>query len=113
MAAGCCQRSRSNFHSAAGGNNWSVTLEVKESHRLVTAGVYRRIRHPMYSALFLTAIGQALMLPNAIAGPAYLAAFALLFALRVGPEEKMMRDQFGADYETYSRSTKRLVPGVF
>jgi protein-S-isoprenylcysteine O-methyltransferase Ste14 len=35
------------------GTNWSITLEVREHHRLVTEGVYRRIRHPMYSALVL------------------------------------------------------------
>ena len=34
------------------GTNWSVTLEVREGHRLITQGVYRRIRHPMYAALF-------------------------------------------------------------
>ena len=35
------------------GTNWSITLEVREQHRLITQGVYRRIRHPMYSALVL------------------------------------------------------------
>src|SRR5262245_56970886 len=33
------------------GRNWSVTLQVREEHRLVTNGVYRRIRHPMYSSM--------------------------------------------------------------
>ena len=95
------------------GDNWSVTLEVKEQHRLVTSGVYRRIRHPMYSALFLVAIAQALVLPNWIAGPAFLVAFTILFALRVTAEERMMRDTFGAQYDEYTARTKRLVPGVF
>ena len=31
------------------GTNWSITLEVREQHRLISHGVYRRIRHPMYS----------------------------------------------------------------
>src|SRR5262245_60261513 len=35
------------------GTNWSITLQVRENHRLVVDGVYRRIRHPMYAALFL------------------------------------------------------------
>ena len=35
------------------GTNWSITLEVREQHRLITQGVYYRIRHPMYSALVL------------------------------------------------------------
>ena len=95
------------------GTNWSITLEVRESHRLVTHGIYERIRHPMYLALLVYSVGQALVLPNWIAGPSYLVAMALLFALRVGPEERMMRDEFGSDYEAYSKRTKRLVPGVW
>jgi protein-S-isoprenylcysteine O-methyltransferase Ste14 len=93
------------------GDNWSVTLELKESHRLVTQGIYARIRHPMYTGLFLTAIAQALLCPNWIAGPAYFVAFGVLFALRVGPEEQMMRDRFGAEYDAYVARTNRLVPG--
>ena len=95
------------------GTNWSVTLEVRESHRLITNGIYSRIRHPMYMALGLYSIGQALVLPNWVAGPSYLVTLGLLFALRVGPEERMMREQFGADYEAYAARTKRLVPGVW
>jgi protein-S-isoprenylcysteine O-methyltransferase Ste14 len=53
------------------GTNWSITLAVREQHRLVTEGVYRRVRHPMYLALFLYSLGQALALPNWIAGPSY------------------------------------------
>jgi protein-S-isoprenylcysteine O-methyltransferase Ste14 len=67
----------------------------------------------MYSALFLYAMGQALVLPNWVAGPSYLVAIALLFALRVGPEEKMMLETFGNEYAAYMKKTKRLVPRVW
>ena len=95
------------------GTNWSVTLEVREKHQLVTKGIYRRVRHPMYMAFLLYAVGQALTLPNWMAGPSYLVAFGLLFALRLGPEERMMREEFGADYDAYVARTKRLVPGIW
>ena len=95
------------------GTNWSVTLEVREQHRLITRGVYRHIRHPMYSALVLYAVGQALVIPNWVAGPANLIAFAILFALRVRAEERMMGEAFGDEYAVYSARTKRLVPGVW
>lgn len=95
------------------GANWSITLEVREQHRLVTRGVYRRIRHPMYAALFLYSVGQALALPNWVAGPSYLVTFGLLFALRIGPEERMMRETFGRDYDDYAARTRRLVPGLW
>src|SRR5712692_7788378 len=69
------------------GANWSITLEVREKHQLITHGIYRYVRHPMYFALLLYASGQALVLPNWAAGPSYLVALALLFTLRMGPEE--------------------------
>jgi len=95
------------------GTNWSVTLEVREKHQLVTEGIYRTLRHPMYSAFLLYSLGQALVIPNWIAGPSYGVALALLFALRVGPEERMMLEEFGKDYEAYKGRTKRLIPGVW
>jgi protein-S-isoprenylcysteine O-methyltransferase Ste14 len=95
------------------GTNWSVTLELRQEHRLITHGVYRKIRHPMYTALLLYSIGQALVIPNWVAGFANMIALALLVPLRLGAEEKMMAEQFGAAYAAYSARTKRLVPGVW
>ncbi len=95
------------------GTNWSITLEIREQHRLITQGVYRRIRHPMYSALALYSIGQALVIPNWVAGPSNLIAFAILLALRVHAEERMMVREFGDEYALYSARTKRLIPGVW
>ena len=95
------------------GTNWSVTLEIRESHRLVTDGVYRRVRHPMYLAFLLYGLGQALVIPNWVVGPSYAVAMALLFALRLGPEESLMRDRFKGEYDAYVSRTKRLVPGIW
>ena len=95
------------------GANWSVTLQVREQHRLVMQGVYRRVRHPMYAALFLYSIGQAFVIPNWVAGPSYLLAFGALFALRVRVEERLMLEQFGDDYADYTARTKRLIPGLW
>jgi protein-S-isoprenylcysteine O-methyltransferase Ste14 len=95
------------------GTNWSITLEVREEHRLITEGVYRRLRHPMYSALVLYSVGQALVIPNWVAGPSNLLAFAVLLALRIRAEERMMDERFGDEYATYSARTKRLIPGVW
>jgi len=95
------------------GRFWSVTLEIRQTHRLVTTGVYRHVRHPMYAAFFLWAIAQALLLPNWIAGPAGLIGFGTLFALRVGREERMMEATFGDAYRAYAARTWRVVPGVF
>jgi protein-S-isoprenylcysteine O-methyltransferase Ste14 len=95
------------------GTNWSITLQVRENHQLITQGIYRRIRHPMYLAFLVCALGQALVIPNWFVGPSYGAAMLLLFALRVGAEERMMLEEFGSDYEAYCAATKRLLPGIW
>jgi protein-S-isoprenylcysteine O-methyltransferase Ste14 len=95
------------------GRFWSVTLEIRQTHQLVTTGVYRHVRHPMYAAFFLWAIAQALLLPNWIAGPAGLVGFGTLFGLRVRREERMMEATFGDAYRAYAARTWRVIPGVF
>jgi protein-S-isoprenylcysteine O-methyltransferase Ste14 len=95
------------------GRFWSVTLEIRQTHRLVTTGVYRHVRHPMYAAFFLWAVAQALLLPNWIAGPAGLVGFGVLFGLRVGREELMLETTFGDAYRAYAARTWRVLPGVF
>lgn len=92
------------------GRNWSVSLDLRESHRLVTGGVYRYVRHPMYSAFWLWAIAQALLLPNAVAGLSGLIGFGTLYFFRVGQEERLMLDAFGAEYGDYMARTGRVVP---
>jgi protein-S-isoprenylcysteine O-methyltransferase Ste14 len=92
------------------GTNWSITLQVRENHRLMTNGVYRKIRHPMYASMFLLGIAHLLFVPNWIVGPAYLVSFWILYAIRVGREERMMLDRFGAEYEEYRKRTGRVVP---
>ncbi|MEQ1861538.1 MAG: protein-S-isoprenylcysteine O-methyltransferase [Chthoniobacteraceae bacterium] len=92
------------------GTNWSVTLQTREDHRLITEGIYRRIRHPMYSAMFLLGIAHLLFVPNWIVAPAYLLSFGLLYLFRVAHEERLMLDRFGAEYEAYVQRTGRLLP---
>jgi protein-S-isoprenylcysteine O-methyltransferase Ste14 len=95
------------------GTNWSMSLELREGHRLVTHGVYEHIRHPMYAALLLQAVAQALLLPNWVAGPWCLVVLLVLVTFRLGPEEQMMREKFGKDYVAYMARTKRLITGIW
>ncbi|OYY06503.1 MAG: hypothetical protein B7Y70_16340 [Rhizobiales bacterium 35-68-8] len=95
------------------GRQWSVSLELRESHKLITSGVYEHVRHPMYSAFFLWALAQALLLPNLVAGFSGFVGFGILFFLRVGEEEAMMREAFGAEYDAYCARTKRVVPFLY
>ena len=96
-------------HSALG-RNWSVTLEVRENHALITDGIYRYVRHPMYSAFWLWAIAQAFLLPNWVAGFSGIVGFGTLYLIRVRPEEQMMLEAFGSTYAEYAERTGRVFP---
>jgi protein-S-isoprenylcysteine O-methyltransferase Ste14 len=95
------------------GRNWSVSLDIRENHRLVTNGVYSFVRHPMYSAFWLWAIAQALLLPNWIAGFSGIVGFGTLFFGRVFEEEQLMLKAFGDEYRAYMQRTARILPGVY
>lgn len=92
------------------GRHWSPRLEIREGHSLVTEGVYRRIRHPMYAAHWLWGIAQALLLQNWVAGPAFLVPFVPLYFLRVAREERMLLEHFGEEYRRYMERTGRIIP---
>jgi protein-S-isoprenylcysteine O-methyltransferase Ste14 len=92
------------------GDNWSVSLEVRKEHRLITDGVYRFIRHPMYAAIFLFSLAQALLLPNWLAGWSALATFTVMYLVRTPREERMMCKVFPEEYREYMERTGRLFP---
>ncbi len=95
------------------GRNWSISLELREDHRLVTDGIYRYLRHPMYTAFWMWAVAQALLLPNWVAGPAGVIGFGTLFFGRIGQEERMMTERFGQDYRAYTARTYRIIPWIY
>lgn len=90
-------------------SNWSPSLEIRQDHTLITNGIYRYIRHPMYASQLLVYIAQILLLQNWLAGPLGLVFFIPFYLLRVQAEEKMMLDTFGSQYSEYMKH----VGGVF
>ena len=94
------------------GRNWSISLEIRQHHTLVKTGVYRLIRHPMYTSFFLLGLAQMLLLPNWLAGSSGLIGVTILFVFRVRREERMMLQMIGDEYRAYMATTKRLIPWV-
>jgi protein-S-isoprenylcysteine O-methyltransferase Ste14 len=95
------------------GRSFSYTLEIRHEHELVSNGIYRYIRHPMYAAFLLWTIAQAMLLPNWVVGLAAPLVLATLLAIRVPREEGMMLQTFGDGYRAYMGRTARFIPGVF
>jgi protein-S-isoprenylcysteine O-methyltransferase Ste14 len=78
---------------------------------LIQDGVYKRLRHPIYAALMLVAIGWSLLMASLVAlGLAI--ALALLLDLKARREEVWLRDRYPG-YAEYATHTKRFVPGLY
>lgn len=92
------------------GRNWSVTTELRQDHTLITSGVYERVRHPMYTAIWLVFSSFPFFVHNWIAGFAAIVAFGVMYLIRVPYEESMMADRFGEAYAAYQQRTGRLWP---
>jgi protein-S-isoprenylcysteine O-methyltransferase Ste14 len=99
-------------HKALGAM-WSHSLDLRKDHKLVTTGIYEKVRHPMYTAFWLWALAQTFLLSNWLAAFSGIVGFGTLYFLRVGQEEEMMEARFGQEYRDYCARTKRLVPGVY
>lgn len=89
---------------------WSPSLQLRQGHRVIRVGVYRRIRHPMYAATFLICLAQACLLDNWLAGASGALAFALFYALRIDLEEAMLLVNFGDEYRAMMQQAGRLWP---
>jgi protein-S-isoprenylcysteine O-methyltransferase Ste14 len=92
------------------GLNWFLSLQIREEHALVSEGVFRHVRHPMYASQWLWGIAQTLVLQNWIAGLSGLVGFLPLYVLRVPREEQMMLERFGEAYRSYMDRTGRVIP---
>ena len=91
---------------------WSLRALPPETRgkELVTTGAFHYVRHPLYAA-FLGPfdLGLVLFLDSWI----YLAWAALqypIWHLNVAAEERLMQDEFGAEYTEYCRTTGRFLP---
>jgi protein-S-isoprenylcysteine O-methyltransferase Ste14 len=94
------------------GHRFSGLVAIQPGHALVTGGVYNRIRHPSYLGLLVNSLGWSLAFRSGVG--------LLLTALTIPPllariraEERLLRTQFGGEYDAYRARTWRLIPGVY
>jgi protein-S-isoprenylcysteine O-methyltransferase Ste14 len=79
---------------------------ARASH-LVTGGVFSRTRNPMYLGMLLVLTGWAVWLGNAAAWLGLPLFVAVLHALQIRPEERVLRERFGAQFDDYAARVRR------
>ena len=92
------------------GRFFSTTVRILSDHRMVTNGPYRFIRHPSYTGALLTLVGLGLASRTWGGTLVILTLFGLVYGYRIGIEEKALRAEFGQQYISYAKRSKRLIP---
>lgn len=74
---------------------------------LVTHGIYRYTRNPMYLGMTLLLLAWAVYLSNGAAWLGVALFVAYITRFQIVPEERVLRQLFKEEYEAYSRSVRR------
>jgi protein-S-isoprenylcysteine O-methyltransferase len=95
------------------GRSFTANVTIRETHQLHRSGLFRFMRHPSYTGMLLIFLALGLALHNwlslvLVTVPPFI---ALLYRIHV--EEAALTGAFGEQYRDYSRTTKRLIPGIF
>ena len=90
---------------------YSSTLIIRKDHQLITHGVYRFVRHPIYLGTIMACIGVALFV-SSLYGPLILLALIPIFLNRIRIEERLLTEEFGDQYRAYQETTGKLLPFI-
>src|SRR6266536_3454551 len=88
------------------GRRFSGLVAIQPGHTLITTGVHGVIRHPSYLGLLVSSLGWGLAFRSGI-GVLLAALMIPPLLARIRAEERLLRTQFGAEYEAYRARTSR------
>lgn len=94
------------------GENWSGRVAIKKNHDLITSGPYKYVRHPMYSGFIFAFLWSAILLGE-VRG---LISFIILITgivIKLGIEERFIREAFGKEYIAYAKRVKKIIPFIY
>jgi protein-S-isoprenylcysteine O-methyltransferase Ste14 len=94
------------FHS------WRIRARLADGHQLATAEPFRLIRHPIYLALDLLALGSAIWLPTTMLWVSVV-VIGIAGDLRARSEEHLLEQAFGDAYLRYESTSKRFIPRIY
>ena len=92
------------------GKQWSLQARVLEHHELIRRGPYRIVRHPIYTGMFGMLIASTLAHGHWLGLVIASLVYYLGTVMRIRSEEKLLREQFGSEYEEYAREVPAFIP---
>jgi len=95
-------------------NNWSPMYyyQIKKNHLLITNGVYKLIRHPLYFSVLLELIGFELTALSYLFIPFAIIGF-IIFNNHIKKEELLLIKKFKKQYLIYIKNTKKIIPYLY
>ena len=95
------------------GKAFSVNVAIRDAQTLYRKGLYRLVRHPSYSGMVVCFVAIGMIQRNWFGFAIVLLPTTAALLYRIHVEEIALNEAFGAQYASYSRTTKRLIPGVY
>jgi protein-S-isoprenylcysteine O-methyltransferase Ste14 len=95
------------------GKAFSANVAIRDSQTVYRKGLYRFVRHPSYSGMVLVFLAIALHERNWLAAAVVMIPTTLALLYRIRVEEAALHQAFGAEYTSYCKTTKRLIPGIY
>lgn len=92
---------------------FSFQVIIQKGHQLITKGVYKYIRHPMYTGIALELTGLALALRSRYSLLLLIIIGTPVLLYRISAEEKILIKEFGKEYLQYMERTKKLIPKIY
>lgn len=91
---------------------FSVHITIQEGHKLITSGPYAIVRHPRYLGILITFIGIAFVFRSLLA-LGIVGLILLVLIWRIRDEERLLSEQFGAEWDEYKERTSALLPFIY
>ena len=95
------------------GKQWALRARLVEGHELITVGPYAHVRNPIYTGMFGMLIATGLAMEHWTGLIAAIVFFALGTVIRVRSEEKLLRSEFGKEFDDYAGRVPAVLPGIF
>ncbi|NOY77009.1 MAG: isoprenylcysteine carboxylmethyltransferase family protein [Calditrichaeota bacterium] len=92
---------------------FTVDVAITKDHRLMTNGLYKKIRHPSYLGLLLICFGLSVAMNSIISLIIITLPVSLALIYRIKMEENILIKEFGKTYQDYMKGTYRLIPKLY
>ncbi|MFV2060068.1 MAG: isoprenylcysteine carboxylmethyltransferase family protein [Gammaproteobacteria bacterium] len=89
---------------------WRELYRAKQQNQLVTEGLYRFVRHPQYTGLFIALFGEGVVHWPTLFSVAILPVIIIAYYFLSRSEEKKVLEQFGDEYRTYQKQVPMFIP---